>query len=172
MESNTHRTPATRQSWRDIQPLPAKRAPLSLQRELTEQECEQLSYGLIPDAMEDKWFIFLEGDTLYFHRSWTGICIYQLSLKRDGDLYQVVDAFVNRVPDQYTETNDRYDERLLLFLIDNLLLGMNTPFPNPVDLPRDIMAGVVQHNFSGTGYKEEEAPATFLSKLRGLLKFS
>ena len=28
--------------------------------------------------MEDKWFIFMENGILYFHRSWTGVCIYQV----------------------------------------------------------------------------------------------
>ena len=25
---------------------------------------------------EDKWFIYWENDTLFFHRSWTGVCVY------------------------------------------------------------------------------------------------
>lgn len=158
MERNAHRTPATRLSMRDLHPLPPKRSPLSLQREFSEQEFERISYGLIPQAMEDKWLIFLEGETLYLHRSWTGNCIYQLTLKRDGEKYKVVDAFVNRVPNQYSETNDSYDERLLMFLIDNLLLGKTTPFPRPADLPRGTVAGTFQHHISGTGYLEVEVP--------------
>ncbi len=158
MESSAHRMPATRQSWRDIQPLPNKRSPLSLQREFTLEEYRRLSYGVIPREMEDKWFIFLEADTLYFHRSWTGCCIYQLSLKSDGEKYTIVDAFVNRVPRQYSETDDRYDERLLMFLVDNLLLGKHSPFPRPAGLPRGMLAGLFQHHVSGTGYTEEEVP--------------
>jgi len=32
--------------------------------------------GLVPEEIEDKWFIYWEDDTLFFHRSWTGNCIY------------------------------------------------------------------------------------------------
>ena len=72
---------ATRQSWSNI-PLPEQRASLSFEREFTQEEYELIRHGLIPEAMEDKWFIFLEDDVLYFYRSWTGNCIYQLSLRR------------------------------------------------------------------------------------------
>lgn len=36
----------------------------------------QLSMGLIPGAMEDKWFLYLEDNKLYCHQSWTGYCAY------------------------------------------------------------------------------------------------
>jgi hypothetical protein len=38
----------------------------------TEEEYAKLQKGLIPTAMEDKWFIYCENDCLHFHRSWTG----------------------------------------------------------------------------------------------------
>lgn len=76
--------------------------------------------------MEDKWFIFLEGDTLFFHRSWTGHCIFRLTLTREGEKYAVSDALVNRDAGQYGGADDVNDERLLTYLIDNLLLGGRT----------------------------------------------
>ena len=54
---------------------PVKRIPLRGLR-LSAKEYAQLSLGLIPEEMEDKWFIYLEDNKLYCHRSWTGLCAY------------------------------------------------------------------------------------------------
>lgn len=116
---------ATRQSWANF-PLPEQRALISFQRQFTQEEYEVIRYGLIPEAMEDKWFIFLEEDVLYFHRSWTGYCIYQLTLRKDGANYTVAEALTSRDVSQYSATNDEYDVRLLTSLIDNLLLGKSS----------------------------------------------
>jgi hypothetical protein len=158
MEQNTKREAATRRSGHNLQPLPAARSRLALRHVFTKQEYEQISFGLIPLAMEDKWFIFLESGSLYFHRSWTGSCIYELRLVASGEGYVVAEAWVNRDPSQYKGTDDRYDERLLSWLINNLLLGRNQPFPVPSSLPKDIAKGAYQHNVSGTGYPEVEVP--------------
>ena len=128
--------PATRQSCSNIKPLSQQRAPLTLERAFTEEEYEQVRHGVIPKVMEDRWFIFLEEDVLYIHRSWTGFCIYQVSFKKDGEQYRVVEAFVNRDPNEYPATDDHYDARLLNFLIDHFLLQ------RPAILP--VPAGVLQ----------------------------
>ena len=69
--------------------------------------------GVIPEMMEDKWFIFLEEDVLYFHRSWTGFCIYQVRMKKEGAEYRVVEALVNRNPSEFSTTDDKYIVDLL-----------------------------------------------------------
>jgi hypothetical protein len=131
--------------------MPEKRSRLALRREFTEAEYESIRHGLVPEQMEDKWFIFLEGETLYFHRSWTGNCIYQLSLRREGEKYAVSDALVNRDAGQYGGTNDAYDERLLTYLIDNLLLGGRTPLPTSKGLPAGIQTDLYHHHVAGAG---------------------
>ena len=156
MESRA-RTIATRESWSNVRPLPEQRALLSLQREFTKQEYELMRYGLIPEVMEDKWFIFLEDDVLYFHRSWTGNCIYQLTLKKDGARYKVAEALVNRDASQYSGTDDGYDEKLLTFLIDCLLLGRPSTFPVPAGVPSGIATGLYHHSVAGVGPRAREA---------------
>jgi hypothetical protein len=101
--------------------------------------------------MEHKWFILLEDDVLYVHRSWTGFCIYQLSLAKDGANYTVAEVFANRDPSQYSATDDVYDEKLLAFLIDNLLLGNSSLFPVPPDVPTGIATGLYHHHVAGVG---------------------
>jgi len=106
--------------------------------------------------MDDKWAIFLEDDWLYFHRSWTGVCIYMLRLESIEDGYRIAEAWVNRESAQYKLTDDEYDVKLLRFLIDNFLLGKNTAFPLPPEMPENLPEGAFQHSFSGSGYYEEK----------------
>lgn len=113
---------ANRESWRNL-PLPEMRSRISLDREFTISEYEQISSGFIPDKMEDKWFIFLEGEDLYFHRSWTGYCIYHLRIIPFGEKFKVVKALVNRDPTQYIGSDDNYDVMIINFVIDNFLLN-------------------------------------------------
>ncbi|MGD8456353.1 MAG: hypothetical protein PVF83_08220 [Anaerolineales bacterium] len=141
---------ANRNSWEN-QPLPPQRTILTVKRSFREEEYNTLAKGLIPKEMEDKWFIFMENKTLFFHRSWTGVCIYQVLF---DDQRCIAEVWANRDPDQCGISDNEYDVKLLSFLIDNLLLGKRTPFPLPEDLPEDVPEGLYQHSVSGTGYPE------------------
>jgi hypothetical protein len=103
--------------------MPDERATLSLERTFSEDEYGLLSLGHIPQEMEDRWFAYLDGDWLSFHRSWTGYCIYQVRLARESAGYRVAEAWVNRDPDQYPSKSDESDVAILSgLLIDGLLL--------------------------------------------------
>jgi hypothetical protein len=61
-----------------------------LEQQLNSVECWHVflhtAKGLIPRAMEDKWYIYFENDCLYFHRSWTGLEILCAEIIReDGE---------------------------------------------------------------------------------------
>jgi hypothetical protein len=158
---------ATRQAWPNLKPLPAQRAHLSLQRAFTQPEYERICSGFIPEAMEDKWFIFTEDGTLYIHRSWTGYCIYQLTLTKGDTTYVVSEALVNRDENQYAGGNGAYDEKLVIFLIDHLLLGKNGPLPMPADLPAGIVTELHHHHILGAGQRPEGGPIHLT--IRGML---
>src|SRR5262245_51883456 len=117
-----------------LRPLPAARARLGLTRSFSPEEHRRLEMGLIPKGMDDKWLIFLEDGWLYFHRSWTGKCIYAARLQGDGEGSAIEEAWVNRDPSEYTRTDDVYDAQLLSFLIDRLLLERDVPFPSLADV--------------------------------------
>ncbi len=51
-----------------------------------------LKIGLIPQQMEDKWFIYYEEPHLYFHRSWTGQPVYRLALRTTQNGAEVCQA--------------------------------------------------------------------------------
>lgn len=97
---------AKRSDWK-ICEMPAKTERFRLDLDLTEHEYHILQNGHIPQEMEDKWFAYFEDDTLFIHRSWSGICIYILRFSEHG---KTADAVVNRDDTQYTETNLEKDE--------------------------------------------------------------
>jgi hypothetical protein len=132
--------------------MPANAAWLPFTGSYSLEEYERLSRGLVPRVMEDKWFIFEDGGTLSFHRSWTGVCVYQVRLEPAGERYQVVDARTNRA---VGGIDIWYEARLLRFLIENLLLGHALPFPLPAG--GSDPDGLLQHAISGTAFPSESS---------------
>lgn len=168
MEPGPQQT-ATRESWTNLQPLPAQRAALSIQREFTQQEYDQIRLGFIPERMEDRWCIFLEQVTLYVHRSWTGYCIFQLSLVKEGATYQAREAFANRQQSQYGGTDAEYDEELLAYLISSLLLRERSMAPMGADVPAGIATELHHQHVFGAGPREAAEPINLT--LRGMLSW-
>lgn len=120
--------PATQNGWKTTD-MPKARANLKVERVFSSEEMERIKYGLIPEEMEDKWFIYYEEDRLYFHRSWTGYRIYVVEFQKWEDQFVISRVQANRDAQQYTEKDDEYDAKMLLFLIDLLLLGRAPEFP-------------------------------------------
>jgi hypothetical protein len=159
--NDRHRTSpasATRQSWPVLHRLPARRAALLIDREFTDEEYEQIRRGFIPESMEDKWFMFIEENTLYIHRSWTGNCIYQLQFLREDTKYAIREAYVNRDETQYAGSSDDYDAKLLLFLIDHLLLKKRSALPMDVNMPAGIFMELHHHHMLGAGQRADAGP--------------
>jgi len=125
---------AERSDW-ETKELPAKRSTIPLDRRFSLPEIETIRRGLIPEAMEDKWFIYWQDDRLFFHRSWTGFCIYVVRFAGRDDDYRMIEAEVNRDPDQYGETSDERDARMISYLIDLLLLRQDASFPSDEESP-------------------------------------
>lgn len=95
---------AGRDNWK-IKPMPDKKKIFSFERPFTKEEMQILKRGHVPRKMEDKWFWYMDGNTLYAHRSWTGFCIYIVNFgPRD-----MLEITVNNDPKQYS-TSDEYDE--------------------------------------------------------------
>lgn len=109
--------------------------------------------GLIPRAMEDKWFIFFENGWLHFHRSWTGECIYAVRLDGSPAGVRVVESWVSREQAQYKADDLDYDRKLVGFLIDAFLLQKPAQFPVPSDINQKL-PGIYQHHVIGRGYPE------------------
>ncbi|MDY7080266.1 MAG: hypothetical protein SXV54_25570 [Chloroflexota bacterium] len=140
--------------------MPASKTRLELDRTFSAEEYQRISMGLTPEQMEDKWFIYLKDNWLHLHRSWTGVCIYQLRLEPIGNDHRIAEAWGNRDPDQYRGADDEYDALLLAFLIDRLLLGKNVPFPAPDNLPSQDLEAVHRHHVVGYSRANDESVYT------------
>jgi hypothetical protein len=146
---------ATRQSWSNLKPFPEQYSRLSIERTYTEPEYKRISLGFIPQRMEDKWFIFMEENTLYLHRSWTGSCIYRLTLVRGGTAHVVSEALANRDRSQYAGGNDPYDAKMLIYLIDYLLLQKSILMPLPPNLPTGVATELHYSHVLGAGQRAD-----------------
>ena len=114
--------------WK-TEPLPQKHVTLRLNRRFSSREMEPIRRGLVPQVMEDKWFVYWD-DALFFHRSWTGYCIYVVRFVPEGEDYRMLEADVNRNPEQYGETDDAKDAEMISYLIDVLLLHREAELPS------------------------------------------
>src|SRR4051812_1265160 len=143
---------ATRDSWKTLPP-PAKKKTLGFSALYTDADAEKMMRGLVPEAMEDKWFVYFFEDWLYFHRSWTGACIYAVRLESSSASVRVVDSWVSGDPQQYRADDLAYDRKLVAFLIDALLLGKPAEFPRAADTPQETSA-IYQYHIVGRSYPE------------------
>ena len=60
---------------------------MTLDRVFSPQDMDRIRRGVVPEAMEDKWFIYWKEGMLFFQRSWTGFCIYVVHFAADGDAW-------------------------------------------------------------------------------------
>lgn len=113
------RKTADRESWRTL-PLPESRERLDTTILLSRSLLASLLQGRVPRNMDDRWFVFSENGRIYFHRSWTGVCICGAKLRstlHGGELY---DIWFNREPSQYGCSDIGHDEMLLRELVHSL----------------------------------------------------
>jgi len=142
---------ATASSWKNE---PFKTGlPIPVQLEIPEAEFELIKNGLIPEEMEDKWFIYYEEPYLFFHRSWTGQAVYRVEFLRSGSNYVIREALFSAKKADPNELE--YSGKIVHFLISNLLLNRNIPFPMP-DAVTESTPGLYQHAISGSGYQEKK----------------
>jgi hypothetical protein len=126
------------------------RADLGLATAYSPLEFEQIRRGVTPHEMEDKWAIMFEDPWLYFQRSWSGICVYGLRFERSAAGATVVESWVNRDEAQCRATAIDYDQAMVQFLIDFLMLGRQAVLPDP---PGEELTGltkaVYEHSMVG-----------------------
>lgn len=118
--------PARWYDWK-AHDLPARHVVLQLDFVLSKAEAERIRWGFIPEAMEDKWFSYFEGNTLFQHRSWTGHCIDQIHFVPEGDGLRASHAEVNRDPEQYQGVDDQEDIRRIESMVRDLAQVPESP---------------------------------------------
>jgi hypothetical protein len=111
-------------------PPPAVRVDLRLSHSYTSSQFERIRQNSVPMDMDEKWFIYYEEPWLYIHRSGTGVCVYGVRFEASADGASIVESWVNRDSEQYTETSIESDRELCAFFIGTLLLGQHLEFPS------------------------------------------
>ena len=110
--------------------IPSKRTTISLGRGFSSEEMDVIQRGIVPEQMEDKWFVYWKDGSLFFHRSWTGYCVYIVRFATEGDGWKMIEADLNRDPEQHGVTNDERDAELISYLLDVVLLHRDAIFPS------------------------------------------
>lgn len=85
----------------------------------------QIKKGVIPEQMEDRWYMYYSDGCLHIHNSWTNFKWFIVRFDEQDDKATALDFKANRDPDQYKEPkyDDKRDKELVTFLIDTFLLG-------------------------------------------------
>lgn len=133
---------------REHPPMPARHSLFSLGQTYSPFDSWMIARGFVPTVMEEKWFVYMESGRLLFRRSWTGILIYDVEATWRGDKLYLGQVRVNRDAEQYGETDDEYDRRLLDYLIVVVLLGEHAPFPTK-DEPTPEQAALQAWSLAG-----------------------
>ena len=115
------RVTARRSDWKTgpltvPQPIPAPA------RVWTENEMGAILCGYVPHMMEEKWFIFMEGNRLFAHRSWTGNAIYEATFAPARRGYVIESAVVTGDETKYRRSSDEEESQTLEVLIASYLL--------------------------------------------------
>ena len=114
---------ATRHSCQNYPIDDPKRIEINLH--FDEGQLKRLVKGLIPQRMEDKWFIYHEDDWLYFHRSWTGFGIYKARLIKENNSGSIKEFWKESNQNKYGNSNDEKDIETFTFLIARGVLGID-----------------------------------------------
>ena len=108
---------AKRSSWKTKR-LPKRREQLDYYPFFMDFDAEKLSNGYIPQGMEDKWFVYSKKGWVYFHRSWSGHCIFWMRLDGSPGGVKTLEVWANRESNQYATQGADSDIELLSKLIE------------------------------------------------------
>ena len=112
---------ARRSNWRiERLAIPQPIPPPS--RVWNDDEMDAIRRGYVPHIMDEKWFIFMEGNHLFAHRSWTGIGIYEATFASTEGGYVIESAAVTGDSTKYGRSSDEVESLTLEVLIASYLL--------------------------------------------------
>lgn len=111
---------AKRDDWK-TEPMPSESKNITLEKFYSQQEFDRITAGVIPQQMEDRWFIFYEAPWLYLHRSLTGLCIFKVRFEVVGESAKIAQVQVNRNPAEYSNFHHEHDVSMLVMLLDSLV---------------------------------------------------
>ena len=100
----------------------------------TPEELDRIREGYVPEIMEEKWFILMEGNRLFAHRSWTGLGVHEATFTPVDGGYVIESAVVTGDRSEYERRSDQDESLILEMLITGHLLGESPSASPPADL--------------------------------------
>lgn len=149
----------TRESFRRLHPISMPRPVSQLpDRVWTDEDWDRIQRGYRARDMDEKWNVFVEGDVLFAHRSWTGHGVYEVSFApAAGRGRRIASAVVEADRERYRSMGDAYDCLMMELVISAIVLGepaaelgaglveLTARASGKSDLP----SGVVEHSALG-----------------------
>ena len=117
--------PAKKSDFPHTKSMSDKNKTVELNVGYSDEQMKKIKFGMVPRDMDDRWFIYYAEDeeTLYLHRSWSGLCVYMVKFKKVDSSFAAVNAVVNEDPEEYRCGDNAEEKMKCLDLIDTLLLG-------------------------------------------------
>jgi hypothetical protein len=137
-----------------VAPIPMAVLPVRL---WSDGEWERLKLGYAARDMDEKWNVFIEGETAFVHRSWTGNGIFEASFSAaDDGGWRISSAVVESEPSRYRRGSEQYDRVSLELVLSAIVLG---------EPAADLRAELVALTLEATGRTDVPAGAILHSAL-------
>ena len=109
---------ATAESW-NTEPMVEPALEVDLRFRITPRQMAIISYGHIPEAMEDHWFMYCDESHIRYYRSWTGLFVFDATYVKaeDGVCFDIVKLRIhteNDFSEEYARKNTALFEALLM----------------------------------------------------------
>ena len=121
--------PATRKSWKNIGFDKPKYIEVNVA--ISPEQFEVIKQGLIPEEMEDKWFIYYARGIIHFHRSWTGREIYRAKIQKGTDGYSLNGFHVEANQEIWRCPSDEENIAYFIGVFTNVLFPFHARTFNP-----------------------------------------
>ena len=109
---------ATAESW-NTEPMVEPALEVDFRFRINPRQMEIISYGHIPEAMEDHWFMYCDESHIRYYRSWTGLFVFDATYVKadDGNGFDVVKLRIhtdNDFSEEYARKNTALFKALLM----------------------------------------------------------
>ncbi len=108
---------ARKADWK-TEPMPSANKVINLDLRYSAAAMSTIRRGFLPRDMDDRWFAYMEGDSLFLHRSWSGHCIFVVRFSAEDEGLRGIEATVNQDPAQYRSDGDDADRQAIADIID------------------------------------------------------
>ncbi|MFD5625425.1 MULTISPECIES: hypothetical protein [unclassified Streptomyces] len=128
------------------------------ERVWTDEDWDRIRRGYRARDMDEKWNVFVEGDVLFMHRSWTGRGVFEVTFApAPGRGRTITSAVVEADGSRYRSEGDEFDCLMMELVISAIVLGepavelraglveLSARAAGSADLP----SGVVEHSALG-----------------------